>query len=179
MPTTGQLIRQARVAAAESQVRLALALRLPGGNLRISALETEKDVPNPEEVAALLEHFGLPSGALDGDGIPDLPSTGMVRRGRPERRKYRNSRSPVNILGPIPEWIGYEDLKKLIRQYRGHMYDERKFRVWVEVGHPTFGKVPSRIDRLTQTTGPFGVRRRAYHWEDVRRWIESTLGIPD
>lgn len=115
--------------------------------------------------------FGLPVHWKRPDPM-EIQTDNKRRPGRPrkaEKDKAHNYRSSLTLAGPIPAWIGYEDLKVLIRQYRGRMYDERKFKLWVEAGN-----VPSYIERGLKTAAP-GVRRRKYRWEEVRAWIDSQM----
>ena len=83
--------------------------------------------------------------------------------------------SPLTLAGPIPAFIGYADLKNLVKQFRGRFYDERRFKLWVEQGI-----VPSYVEDGIHTAQA-GVRRRVYRWEDadgdrgVKSWILSTL----
>jgi len=183
MATTGQLIRAARAAMGFTQSRLAAELRLHGvTNATVSAWERGAGTPPTESsLAALALVLRTTVENLTGDGLPD-PAVPTNRVGRPplapEDQKH-NYKSPLTLNGPIPEWIGYEDLKALVRQFRGRFYDERSFKIWVEVGHPVFGKCPSRIDGLAIGTAWPGVRRRNYHWPEVKAWIQSTLYIPD
>lgn len=107
---------------------------------------------------------------------PAAPSapTAPVRRGRgrpakPEEDLARNYKSKLTLAGPIPAWIGYEDLCALIRQYRTKMYSERNFALWVEQGF-----IPSYFEKNLGTAVP-GVRRRKYRWEEVRAWIDSQM----
>ena len=92
--------------------------------------------------------------------------------GRPSKNPVdlvKNQRSILTLDGPIPRWIGYTDLKALIKQYRGRMYDERTFKLWVDQG-----AVPSYFDGELRTAVP-GVRRRKYVWEEVRKWIDGQM----
>jgi hypothetical protein len=92
--------------------------------------------------------------------------------GRPRKAPEElahNFKSRLTLDGPIPAWIGYEDLKSLVRAYRGRMYDERHFRLWVEQG-----AVPSYFEKVLKTAVP-SVRRRKYRWEEVRAWIDGQM----
>ena len=182
MVTTGQLIRAARSAMGISQARLASGLQIPGvSNGTISLWERDRKAPSLEEMGALARELNFSVEDLTGDGNPgslqdSKPSVGRPRK--PMSEQKHNYRSLLTLDGPIPEWIGYEDLKVLVRQYRGRFYDERNFRVWVEVGHPIFGQCASKIYVLDGGPDSVGVRRRVYRWADVRAWIVSTVYNP-
>jgi hypothetical protein len=100
---------------------------------------------------------------------PALPKRGPGRPPLPPENRVHGSKSKLTLDGPIPTWIGYEDVKALIRAYRTRMYDERTFSLWVEQG-----VVPSYIEKGLKTAVP-GVRRRKYRWEEVRAWIDSQM----
>lgn len=105
--------------------------------------------------------------------MPTPDPTPKKRPGRPAlapEDRVKNKRSRILLDGPIPRWIGYEDLKALIKQYRGRMYDERKFKLWVEDGD-----CPSAFDSRAVGTAHPGVRRRAYEWAAVRAWIDEGM----
>ena len=100
------------------------------------------------------------------------PETTKRGPGRPPKAPEdlaHNTKSRLTLAGPIPHWIGYEDLKALVKAYRGRMYDERNFKLWVEQG-----AVPSYIEKGLKTAVP-SVRRRKYRWEEVRAWIDSQM----
>jgi len=97
------------------------------------------------------------------------PKRGPGRPRKEEEDLAHKAKSKLTLAGPIPTWIGYEDLKALIRQYRTRMYDERAFALWVEQG-----VVPSYTEKGLKTAVP-GVRRRKYRWEEVRAWIDSQM----
>jgi hypothetical protein len=99
------------------------------------------------------------SGAKRGPGRPPKA---------PEER-VRNYRSKLTLDGPIPHWICYEDLKCLITQYRGAMYEEREFKLKVE-----YGLFPS-YEEAGMKTAVAGVRRRKYIWDECRLWIDSQM----
>lgn len=103
-------------------------------------------------------------------GRPALP---------PEDRK-KNKRSTLTLDGPIPKWLGYEDMKHLVKLYRGRFYCERWFKLEVEAG-----RVPSYFEDGMRTAWA-GVRRRRYTWEDhhlpngtvipgIKSWIEGQM----
>jgi len=100
------------------------------------------------------------------------PAEGKRGRGRPRKDPEaleKKRKSGLTLVGIIPHWLGYTDLKCLIKQYRGAMFDERKFALWVDQG-----AVPSYYDGDLKTNSP-GVRRRKYVWEEVRAWIDSQM----
>ncbi len=180
MATTGQLIRAARAACGLTQRKLASCLELPLTGLTISNWECDKVLPTDGDLVRIAEALRTTPENLQGDGV--RAEAEPVRRGRPAlepARRKKNYRSPLSLNGVIPEWIGYADLCVLIRQYRGRMYDERQFKVWVEAGHPVFGRCPSRYDGLACGTAHPGVRRRVYNWPAVRAWLASTLVDPN
>ena len=113
----------------------------------------------PLEVTGPKECVARDPGARRGSGRPPLA---------PEDRAH-NKISKLTLDGPIPKYIGYTDLKALIREYRGRMYDEREFKLKVELGI-----VPSIIEEGMKTAVA-GVRRRKYIWVEVRAWIDSTM----
>jgi hypothetical protein len=82
----------------------------------------------------------------------------------------KTRRSKLTLDGPMPYYIGYGDLTHLIRLLRGAMYVEAQFKLWVEDG-----VIPSFIDTLAIGTAHAGVRRRKYHWPDVRAAIEKRM----
>ena len=181
MATTGQLIRAARFAMGLSQVALARDVRAPkitGG--MVSAWEMDKCLPTPDHMDSLAKTLRTTVEALTGNGEredgPVFPHIG--RPALPVEDRKKNYKSELTIGGFIPEWIGYSDLKNLVKQWRCSFYDERSFKVWVEVGHPKFGKCPSRIDELAEKTAWPGVRRRKYNWPTVKAWMESTMIDP-
>lgn len=103
-----------------------------------------------------------------------MAPTSPVKRGpgRPPKApedRVHGSKSKLTLDGPIPAWISYEDLKALVRAYRGQMYDERNFKLWVEQG-----AVPSYFETNLATCVP-SVRRRKYRWEEIRVWIDSQM----
>lgn len=172
MATTGQLIRAARATKGLSQLRLGEFVGV--SNLIVSEWERDLRLPSESDFDHLAEHLGTTPDQLKGDakrkpGRPALP-LGMAKKA------YR---SDINIFGPIPEWVGYEDLVSLIRQWRGRCYDERRLKVWIERGHEVFGKLPSKVDCLAIDTNTPGVRRRTYNWEKVKAWLIGTLQDPD
>ena len=115
--------------------------------------------------------------------IAPTPPDGKRGPGRPPKApedRAHSYKSKLTLSGHIPVWIGYEDLKALIRAYRGRMYDERNFKLWVEQG-----VVPSFFEKNLKTAVP-SVRRRTYHWltvtrldgtieQGVRDWIDSQM----
>ena len=105
--------------------------------------------------------------------MPVSPSAAAKRGpGRPPKNPEdlaHNKKSKLTLAGPIPFWIGYEDVKVLIRAHRGRMYDERVFKLKVEMG-----EIPSYIEKDLKTAVP-GVRRRKYRWPEIRDWIDSQM----
>lgn len=91
-------------------------------------------------------------------------------RGRPrlEPHEKKSKKSSLTLDGPIPDFINATDCLELLRQYRGRGLDYRRFRYFVEIG-----EIPSYVDRITTTNAGFSVRR--FKWEEVRRWLDSTL----
>lgn len=100
---------------------------------------------------------------------PALPKRSPGRPRKDPEDLAHNFKSRLTLNGPIPVWIGYEDLKCLVRAYRGRMYDERTFKLKVEQGD-----VPSYIETGLKTAVP-SVRRRKYRWEEIRAWIDSQM----
>lgn len=90
------------------------------------------------------------------------------RRGRPRKPELEKA-GHLPLSGPIPEFIGFADLKGLIRQYRGRGYDDKQLRLWIETG-----EIPSYVEDGIGTAWE-SVLRRSFKWPEVRAWIDARM----
>ena len=102
-------------------------------------------------------------------GGKESPKRGPGRPPKDPAKLAKSYKCRLTLDGPIPFWISYEDLKCLIRQYRGRMYEEREFKVKVE-----HGVFPSYIEEGLKTAVP-SVRRRKYRWPEAMAWIDAQM----
>lgn len=96
--------------------------------------------------------------------------TEKKRRGRPRKPEIEKA-GHLLLSGPIPEFIGYADLKGLIRQYRGRGYDDAKLRFWIETG-----EIPSYVEDGIGTAWE-SVLRRSFKWPEVKAWIDARMRL--
>lgn len=121
--------------------------------------ETPMPIPDPAPQPAA-QPADSATAAKRRPGRPALP---------PEER-VNHRRSKLTLDGPIPAFIGYEDLKVLVRLYRGAFWAEGTFKLWVEDG-----RVPSYLDTLAPATAYPNVQRRKYRWEEIKTWIDQHM----
>ncbi len=76
--TLGEQLREARLARKISQDELARRVKAKGGRWTIRRWETDENVPDPKNRAALMRELSLPAGFFD--GVRERPGEARLSR---------------------------------------------------------------------------------------------------